>query len=295
MCGRPAIAPGLIAALLACPVLADDRAVPVGRFHWVSSDPNFGGVSAIDTDQTGTTFRVVTDYGFTATGQLRRDASGAVTGVEAEALHLLLGDAGEHLARHVRDSEGLATGPGTSYLVSFEGPHQLSFYEADGLPGRILSYDLRLPALADNNGPEALALAPDGGVYLIAEGPANTPSQHPVHILRDGAWSVPFSLRRTGYWRPVGADFGPDGKLYVLFRDVWGLVGFRSRIVRLSLSGDLITAEQTLLETRAGDFGNLEGIAVWRDEAGAIRITTVADDNRLPFLSTEIVEFRVDP
>ncbi|MFM2356461.1 MAG: hypothetical protein RLZZ528_2197 [Pseudomonadota bacterium] len=275
------------------PACAGPQAVSLGRYFWTSSDPAFGGLSSIDLDAGGTAFRVVTDYGFTATGRLERDAAGVVTAAEAEPFHTLLGDAGEPLARHVRDAEGLAIGPGTSYYVSFEGPHQLSFYPDDGQPGQILSYGLHLPPLADNNGPEALALAPDGGIYLIAEGPANNPNQHPVYVYRNGEWSVPFSLRHDGFWRPVGADFGPDGRLYVLFRDVWGLVGFRSRIVRLALSGDVITAEETLLETRAGDFGNLEGLAVWRDGTGTIRITTVSDDNRLPVLSTEIADFRV--
>jgi hypothetical protein len=48
-----------------------------------------------------------------------------------------------------------------------------------------------------------------------------------------------------------------------------------------------------LLETAPGAFGNLEGLSVWQDAAGALRLTLVADDNFLFFLGTEVVEFTV--
>lgn len=40
---------------------------------------------------------------------------------------------------------------------------------------------------------------------------------------------------------------------------------------------------------------NLEGISVWQDPDGRIRLTMISDDNFMVFQRTEIVEYAVDP
>jgi len=91
----------------------------------------------------------------------------------------------------------------------------------------------------------------------------------------------------------VAADFGPDGRLYVLERQFRGLMGFASRVRRFRLGMDRLLAEETLLETAVGLHDNLEGLSVWRDAGGALRLTMIADDNFSFFQRTEIVEYRV--
>jgi hypothetical protein len=49
-----------------------------------------------------------------------------------------------------------------------------------------------------------------------------------------------------------------------------------------------------LLETATGTYDNLEGLAVWRDDAGAIRLTMISDDNFKSFQVTQFVEYRVN-
>ncbi len=88
-----------------------------------------------------------------------------------------------------------------------------------------------------------------------------------------------------------GADVGPDGMLYVLERD-FAVFGFRSRVRRFARDG---SDETVILESRTGQHDNLEGISVWRDAAGDIRITMVADDNFGAFQRNEIVDYRVLP
>ena len=46
-----------------------------------------------------------------------------------------------------------------------------------------------------------------------------------------------------------------------------------------------------LLESRIGQFDNLEGISVWRDDRNRTRITLISDDNFFLFQKTELVEF----
>jgi hypothetical protein len=114
-----------------------------------------------------------------------------------------------------------------------------------------------------------------------------------VFRYRSGRWDQPFLICGTPGFLPVGADFGPDGRLYVLERQFRGLGGFASRIRRIVPQGPGIAAEEVLIETAPGASGNLEGLSVWRDAGGTLRLTTVADDNFLFVLGTEVVEFAV--
>mgnify|MGYP002634128825 CR=1 FL=1 len=106
-------------------------------------------------------------------------------------------------------------------------------------------------------------------------------------------WDQPFSIPRRGPFLVVGADIGPDGKFYLLERHLSGIFGFQTRIRRFALTGEALSDENVLLETPTGKHDNLEGIAVWRDAAGDIRITMISDDNFRSFQKTEFVEYRV--
>ena len=114
----------------------------------------------------------------------------------------------------------------------------------------------------------------------------------PVWRWRDGVWDQPFSVPRSGDWLAVGADIGPDGRLYLLERDFKGLLGFRSRVRRFDISDSGLSHETVLLESRPLQYDNLEGISVWRD-AQDIRLTLISDDNFGMLQRTELVEYRV--
>jgi hypothetical protein len=91
---------------------------------------------------------------------------------------------------------------------------------------------------------------------------------------------------------PTGADFGPDGRLYVLERAFAFPAGFRFRLRRFEVEGDRIGPGEVLLdlgEVSVSDNG--EGVAVWRDENGAIRIDVISDDNFNLLQRTLILEF----
>lgn len=270
------------------------KAEHVGSYVWRIDDANFGGWSGLDFTDEGAHFRAVSDAGYTLTGTMIRDAAGAVTGVTAGSIMLMRGDEAEPLAPDVRDAEGLAVAPDGSYFVSFERVHRVAGYQDDAARAKLISYKrLDLTMYPFNQGLEALAMSADGTLYAIPEVDPAGGYAHPVYTYLDGQWSVPFSLPEDGFWRPVGADFGPDGKLYVLERDLWGLVGFMTRVRRLTLTDGKIAGDEVVLTTRAGAFQNLEGLGVWQDAEGAIRLTMVSDDNYMFPMFTEIVDFRV--
>lgn len=278
--------PVLIAALLlgAAPALSETTLI--GAFTWRMSDPAFGGFSAIEVLDDGSTFVALSDRAALVEGRFRRDDDGRITGIEAGPILPLQDETGAPLDAMRGDAEGLAIGPDGRRFISFEGIARIRIEDrGDGLPERLPRHP-DFARMQGNSSLEALAIGPDGALYTIPErsGRANRP--FPVYRYLDGTWDIPFDIPRHGPYLVAGADIGPDGRLYVLERDFTGL-GFRTRVRRFALDG---TGEEILLETSAHD--NLEGIAVWAAPDG-LRITMISDDNFRWVQKTEIVEYRV--
>ena len=288
---RPVL--GLIAGLLSGLVPA--HAVPVaewvGTFVWRDDGPDFGGLSSLELSSDGSRFLTLSDRSEAFEGTFTRDGEGAVNGADITFTTPLNDAGGIPLSEKTVDSEGLATLPDGTVSISFEGAHRLTFRSAPDGPEQAAPLPPGSDDWEGNLGLEALAAAPDGTLWALTEGTID--GNHAVLRYRGGAWLAPLGLHREGTWRPVGADFGPDGRLYLLERDFWPLVGFMSRVLRFDAGEDGLSNPQILFQSRAGMFDNLEGIAVWQDRDGAIRLTLISDDNFLPVQKTEIVDLRV--
>jgi hypothetical protein len=287
---------GLIATcalVLAGGASAPPRADHVGTFVWKGDAPQFGGFSGFDLTEDGLGFVTVSDSAAIWRGRLTRDLKGVVTAVEATKPFVPLSHHGTPVKDIMDDAEGLAIGTDDTLFISYETENRIVEY---GEGGRTWIREFWPPVfrlLPLNKGIEALAISRDGALYALPEAFGKEDDPIPVFRLRDGALDTPFTLRRDGGWRPVGADFGPDDRLYVLERDFWPFLGFMSRARRITLDGDKVTADEVLFETSAGVHDNLEGLAVWQDSTGAIRLTMISDDNFLPVQRTEIVDYRV--
>jgi len=283
---------GLTGALfcLASAALGAPRAEVLGRFDWQVADDAFGGVSGLELEVDGAGFVVLSDRGRVFTGRFARDADGVVTGADIDGSAMLAGAAGEALARRDRDSEGLAILPDGTLAVSFELNHRLTIQPAAGDPARVFPA-FGLDGFNRNSALEALAVDAAGTLWTVTEGQVE--GAHAVLRFQNGDWLPALSLPAEGNWRPVGADFAPDRRLYLLERDFWPLVGFMTRILRFAPTDAGLGPAEVLFESRAGGFGNLEGVAVWEDVQWETRLTLVSDNNFLPLLTTEVVELRI--
>lgn len=295
---RSFVALSLALLLLQVPAGRAERpglAVHVGSYVWHRPDRAFGGFSGLELSADGRDFVSQSDRGAIVAGRLRRDPAGAVVGVEAGPITPLRAPDGAILRPTRRDAEGLAITPSGKVFISFEGIQRVLEYDHLGAAARALPRDPAFLRMAPNGSIEALAVDRSGALYTLPEmGPIGRPI--PVFRYAGGRWTQPFSIGRPDAFRPVGADFGPDGNLYLLERRFLGLFGFASRVRRLDIGANgRPTGDEVLFQSPPGKFGNLEGLAVWTDARGRIRLTMISDDNFFFLQRTEFVDYRVVP
>lgn len=271
----------------------------LSRFIWETTNANHGGFSGLELGADGTSFVAITDRGYVAQGTLRR-TNGEITGVETQRFHRLRAKNGAPLAARLRgdsnsfqDAEGLAQAADGTLYVSFEGVHRVWRYASVDATAQNIPPHPDFANLQGNSGLEALAIDAHGALYTLPERSGQLSQPFPLYRFTNGAWSIPYVLPRRGEYLPVGADFGPDGKLYLLERQFSGLLGFSSRVRRFSLGPKGAIGEEQVLVTPNLRHGNLEGLSVWRDGAGHIRLTMIEDDNFSIFQHTQFVEYRV--
>ena len=265
----------------------------VGSYRWQSNDPAFGGFSGLEVSADGTKFWTVSDKGVLAVGTFERDKAGRISDVSTFEPRALLDYRDVPIGGAWTDAEGLAIGTDGTLYVSFEALHRVWKYDETGKFLGSAGKRKFFEGLQNNSSLEPLAIDKTGVLLTLPERSGVLTRPFPVYLFRDGKWEQAFGLIRRPPYLPAGADFGPDGKLYLLERHFNGVFGFQSRVRRFSITQTGLTDEEILLETPTGRHDNLEGIAVWRDEAGDIRLTMISDDNFRAFQRTEFVEYRL--
>lgn len=270
------------------------KAEYISSYRWTDDDAVFGGFSGFDLASNGVNFWTVSDDGIIIKAQLLRDQeNGRITGISAYDLHPLQMIKGGPVQQIDNDAEGLAVSEVGKIFVSFEGFHRVRQYDdVTSLAQNIPEHpDFR--QMQNNSSLEALAIDQEGTLYTLPERSGHLSRPFPVYRLQGNKWDQPFSIVRRDAFLPVGADIGPDDKFYLLERHLNGIFGFQTRVRRFSLTDNGLRDEEELLVSSTGTHDNLEGIAVWRDVGGDIRITMISDDNFRAFQRTEIVEYRL--
>lgn len=279
----------LILAFTTLAACAGPAQQPTGSWVWEDDDPAHGGYSAIEVTEGGRSAVVLSDRGQMVQLRIRRGPAGQIAGIETDGGTTLAAFDG---GKATPDTEGLAIPEdGDRFYISVErNPRVLAYVTASRTP-RSLPVPEAFEALPTNRALEGLAVDADGALWTMPEDASGDTLS--TYILRGTTWQDGPALPRRGEFVPVGLDFDDTGRLYLLERDLEGVLGFRSRVRRFTFAGNEIASEEELLATLPGVHDNLEGIAVWRDDAGGLRLTMISDDNFFFVQQTELVEYDV--
>lgn len=272
------------------PATAGPPLVLDGQVTWRDSDASFGGFSGIEVIDHGRALVAISDRGTWATAEMVR-ADGRLTAVRTTGIGPLRAISGTPVTGDDADAEGLARDADGNLYVSFEVFHRIRRYPDIAGPAEEVPGHPDFRGLQRNSALEALAFDAAGRLYAIPERSGAWERPFPVYRLTNGRWDRDLEIRRDGTFLVAGADFGPDGRLYLLERDFRWLGGFATRIRSFALGPDGFGDERTLLETRFGALDNMEGISVWRDPEGQTRITLISDDNFFFLQRTMVVEY----
>ncbi|MGO4909608.1 esterase-like activity of phytase family protein [Pseudorhodobacter sp. W20_MBD10_FR17] len=287
-------------ACLGCIAALDGSAAPleapnyIDSFVWRSQDPAHGGFSGLEISDDGLSFTVLSDRAGWTHGTITRDADSHISSVTAAPVAPLLDTDNRPPRGNRGDSEGLAIAPNGTVFVSFEGTARVMQFSSLSKSGKDIPRAPAFKTLSRNSALEALAVDTKGVLYTLPEIPHGGDT-FPIYRYQSGKWDEALSLPRNPEFDAVGADFGPDGRFYLLERGFHGIMGFSSRVRSFALGANGFGDARLELQTAAGTHDNLEGLAVWRDKAGFIRLTMISDDNFLWVQRTEIVEYRVLP
>ena len=253
----------------------------VQGFTW---ETEIGGLSAIVMQTLGTRGMALSDRGTLFDLQVRRGPDGIESIDVLQRIALADGIVTE---TEFIDSEGLALASETDVFVSFEQIHQVARFDIQTRETETLPAPPGFQNVARNRGLEALAIDDQGTLFTLAEHPRQG---FDVWRWDENGWDQPFTLEARDGFLAVSAEVGPDGRFYLLERKIT-IFGFQTRLRRWDISQDAAFNETTLLTTRAGRFGNLEGLSLWRDGDGALRATMVSDNNFQSFMRTQLVEY----
>lgn len=257
---------------------------------------DFGGLSAVEVSNDGSRFAALSDRGTWLDGGLDFAPGGGLRGLTDLSVAYVVHRKGRPTPVWL-DAEALVIPDpalGGVRLASFERFHRLSSFDA---PGEIEKPLRRLePDVGDwapNDGVEALAMTSAGRLLALRE--TTDPGGRAVWLSEDPERPDRLAgFEPMGDFVPTGADFGPDGRLYVAARRYTALGGFASAIWRYSLEGDDLVDGMVLAEfAPSAGYDNLEGIAAWRDDLGRIRLLLVSDDNFNLLQRTLVVDFAV--
>lgn len=269
--------------------------MPAARFlssyHWTKEQKDFGGYSAISLAPDGGGFVMLSDRAHLIEGTIFRH-QGRIIGVRSTELSKL--EIPEDLfdEEPTRDTEGMARDAKGQLYISLESDNRVLRRGTDGAWSALPSHPA-IDDLPNNRGLEALAIDHDGTLYALPEMSDGLRAPFPVYRYRESAgWDQPMAITRSKGFLPVGADIGPDGRLYVLERGFGGF-GFVSRVRRFALENGTTAEGETLMISETRQHDNLEGLSVWGAEDGSLRLTMVSDDNFRFFQKTEIVEYAV--
>lgn len=274
----------------------DARAGRIGNFAYAgglrltSPDTSlFGGLSDLKIGRGGELV-AETDEGNLLRARIVLDAQGRLVGLDRASLGPLTGLRGAPLqGKAEADAEGVAVWPNGDLMVSFERDHRIWLYpRGGGDPAGLPKPAVSMP---DNEGMEALALAPSQGsdAYWVGiEGGA-------IWLCRLKAACTEWSgfIKPSLLFRLTAVAETPQGDLVILHHSWNPLTGSRVRlsIVTIPRPGKPSRVRDTLELGPNLNIDNFEGVAAVPAPGGGLRLYLISDDNFSPRQRTLLEAF----
>ncbi|MDC3108201.1 esterase-like activity of phytase family protein, partial [Paracoccaceae bacterium] len=234
---------------------------------------------------------IVTDKSYFFVLKLQRNNDEILTGFSVIRKGRILSSKGEHLNGRNTDSESIVIDKNNNYYISFESNHRIMMHAKIEGRGVFIPKHPMFRKLSVNKGIEALAIDNEDRLIAIPEKPPLGVSDIPIFRLQNNKWEIIKYLKIKDDFMVTDAEFLPQGLLLILERKFSWTQGFKTRFRLISLNKFDKKKPITVFTSTANQFDNLEGVALWKDKKGAIRILTVSDDNFHPLQQSEIREF----
>jgi len=288
-----------------------DKLSYLGGLQLSSPNHRFGGISGLVISPNGEQILGVSDKGWWFLSNVIYD-NNQLQGLENSRMQRLqLGDYKYHY-----DAEAITAVDSAGFVVSFEGKHRMSYYQANSeidyssvlnAPAQVPTFtpDLApiLAALPQNLGVEALTTLQDGRMLAISESTENEKETHDING-KAKAWLVGrgkalplFYDMQEGY-RPTDMATLPCGDVLILERHFSLSRGLASRLRRVKamdiqenalIHGELIADLKFPL-----NLDNMEALAVRQNDAGETLIYIMSDNNYNRLQRTLLMMFKLD-
>ena len=263
----------------------------VGFLNIDRNEKDYGGFSGIVTQNGGSEALVITDKSFFFVLELQRDENDILTGYSVVRKGQILSSKGEKLTGRNTDSESIVIDANNNYFISFESNHRIMMHAEVGGKGSFVPKHPLFRKLYVNKGIETLAIDNDNRLIAIPEKPPSGISNIPIFRLQNNKWEIIKYIEIKDSFLVTDAVVLPQGLLLILERKFSWTQGFKTRFRLISLDKFDNRAPITVFTSTANQFDNLEGMALWKDKKGAVRILTVSDDNFHPLQQSELREF----
>lgn len=263
---------------------------------WPAHGAGPGGLSALRVSEAGTALLAVSDLGYLVQAEISRDENGRLTAISPPETQPILPPVPDWPDNfYHRDAESLGVLPDGRLAIGFEALHRVTIHLPDGTFDDWIDAAPEFAELEFNAGIEAMTVTASGMILAIPEGWPPDPTRRPVfgvpYAPGPDAWEILAWLETSDGFEPVALDLDGAGRLYLLERRFQRLLGFSSRLRRFEIgeAGGEVIHDTGLWQSRAGQFGNLEGLSIWQRGPDWIA-TLIADDNGQRLLRRDVLE-----
>jgi hypothetical protein len=274
-----------------------------GGLVLTSSEPAFGGISALSMEADGAHFLAATDNGSWLRGRIVYRDGRPASIADAEMAPILGADGSPLATRHWFDSESLTLGADGMFYVGIERVEKIVRFDLrrDGLAarGQPIAVPDDFKTFTHNKSLECLAAPPNGAPHAgsliaVTEHSLDADGNHRSFVLR-GKQFTRFSVKRSDDYDVSDCAILPPRDLLLLERRFSPPLGLAVRIRRLHLTaikeGALLNGP-VLLEADLGfQIDNMEGLGVHRNAQGEIILTMISDDNFSPIQRNLLLQF----